>query len=45
MCAISDNYSDRTLLEKATQAYVVLHRASHRQRWQGLNATFLEVGE
>jgi phosphoserine phosphatase len=45
VCAISDNYSDRPLLEKATRAYVVLHRASHRQRWQGLDATFLEVGE
>lgn len=45
VCAISDNFSDRPLLEKATQAYVVLHRESHRQRWQGLNATFLPVGE
>ncbi|MES2941755.1 MAG: haloacid dehalogenase-like hydrolase [Pseudomonadota bacterium] len=45
VCAISDNFSDRPLLEKATQAYVVLHRESHRQRWQGLNATFLQVGE
>lgn len=45
MCAISDNYSDRPLLERAAQAYVVLHHESHRQRWQGLDATFLEVGE
>jgi phosphoserine phosphatase len=45
VCAISDNCSDRSLLEKAAQAYVVLHRASHRQRWQGLNATFFEVDE
>ncbi len=45
VCAISDNLSDRPLLEKAKQAYVVLHRESHRNRWQGVDATFLEVGE
>lgn len=45
VCAISDNFSDRPLLEKAAQAYVVLHRESHRQRWHGLNATFLQVNE
>ena len=45
VCAISDNFSDRSLLEKAARAYVVLHSESHRQRWQGLNATFLQVGE
>lgn len=45
VCAISDNFSDRPLLEKAAQAYVVLHRESHRQRWHGLNATFLQVDE
>ena len=45
VCAISDNFSDRPLLEKAACAYVVLHRKSHRQRWQGLDATFLQVGE
>lgn len=45
VCAISDNFSDRPLLEKAAQAYVVLHRESHRQRWDGLDATFLKVGE
>ena len=45
VCAISDNFSDRLLLEKAANAYVVLHSESHRQRWQGLNATFLQVGE
>ena len=45
VCAISDNFSDRPLLEKAVKAYVVLHSESHRQRWQGLNATFLQVGE
>ena len=45
VCAISDNFSDRPLLEKAARAYVVLHSESHRQRWQGLNATFLQVGE
>lgn len=44
VCAISDNLSDWALLEKAAQAFVVLHRQSHRRRWQGLDATFLEVG-
>ncbi|MGB4912784.1 MAG: haloacid dehalogenase-like hydrolase [Candidatus Dechloromonas phosphoritropha] len=43
--AISDNFSDRSLLEKASRAYVVVHRDSHRQRWAGLDATFLKVGE
>ena len=45
VCAISDNFSDRPLLAKAAKAYVVLHSESHRQRWQGLNATFLQVSE
>jgi len=45
VCAISDNFSDRPLLEKAAQAYVVVHRESHRQRWHGLKATFLQVDE
>lgn len=42
-CVISDNFSDRPLLERAARAYVVLHRESHRQRWHGLDATFLQV--
>ena len=45
VCAISDNFSDRALLEGAEQAYVVLHLASHRQRWNGIMATFLRVDE
>lgn len=45
VCAISDNFSDRPLLERATRAYVVLHRESHRQRWHGLDATFIQVTE
>lgn len=43
MCAISDNLSDRPLLEKASQACVVLHKPAHRSRWAGMNATFLQV--
>lgn len=43
--AISDNFSDRSLLERASKAYVVLHHDSHRHRWSGLKATFLKVGE
>lgn len=45
VCTISDNFSDRPLLEKSARAYVVLHRESHRQRWHGLNAKFLQVDE
>jgi phosphoserine phosphatase len=45
VCAISDNLSDRALLEKAAQSFVVLHMQAHRRRWQGLDATFLEVDE
>ncbi len=43
--AISDNYTDRTLLETASIAYVVLHREAHRARWAGLEATFLRLDE
>lgn len=42
-CVISDNFSDRALLEQADQAFVVLHCQAHLQRWVGLNAIFLEV--
>ena len=45
VCVISDNFSDRPLLEKSAQAYVVLHQELHRQRWAGIDATFLKVGE
>ena len=41
MCVISDNLSDRSLLERASHAYVVLRREHYRHRWQGLKATFL----
>ncbi|MBF6650296.1 haloacid dehalogenase-like hydrolase [Methylobacter sp. BlB1] len=42
-CTISDNFTDLTMLEKSTQAFVVLHKKAHKKRWQGLNATFLEI--
>lgn len=45
VCAISDNFSDRPLLEKSALAYVVLHQESHRQRWAGIDANFLEVDQ
>lgn len=45
VCVISDNFSDRPLLERAARAYVVLHRESHRHRWNGLDATFIKVTE
>lgn len=40
---ISDNLSDRALLETAAEAYVVLHRESHRQRWTDIRAVFVDV--
>lgn len=40
---ITDNASDRTLVEMASVAYVVLHDSSHRARWQGLRVHFIEV--
>lgn len=43
--AISDNYTDRDLLEAVGKAYVVLHRNVHRARWQGLDASFLGLDE
>lgn len=43
VCVISDNLSDRPLLEKAAQACVVLHKPAHRVRWSGLAAHFLLV--
>ncbi|MCI5127133.1 MAG: hypothetical protein D3905_02965 [Candidatus Electrothrix sp. AS4_5] len=42
---ISDNITDLNLLKKAKHAYVVLHKESHHQRWNGINATFLKVDE
>lgn len=43
VCAISDNVSDRALLEKASAPYVVLHRKAHSRRWRGVAAIFLQV--
>ncbi len=40
---ISDNFSDRGLLESAGMAYVVLHKPAHRQRWAGLEAEYLDA--
>lgn len=40
---ISDNLSDRNLLEGAGRAYVVLHRPHHRSRWVGLDAEYLSL--
>ncbi|WP_201546801.1 haloacid dehalogenase-like hydrolase [Psychrobacter immobilis] len=39
--AISDNVTDQELLSGAKRAYVVLHKASHKERWAGLNATYI----
>lgn len=40
---ITDNLSDRPMLEAAAAAFVVLHRRAHRRRWSGMKATFLEI--
>ncbi|MBB3107743.1 hypothetical protein FHS24_002275 [Psychrobacter luti] len=41
--AISDNLTDRELLSGARRAYVVLHKASHKERWAGLTATYIRL--
>lgn len=43
--AISDNITDRELLSGAKRAYVVLHKASHRERWAGLTATYIRLSQ
>lgn len=42
---VSDNLSDRELMSKATEACVVLHHPSHRERWQGLSADFVSISD
>ncbi len=41
--AISDNLTDIELLRGAKRAYVILHKASHKERWAGLNATYIRL--
>ncbi|MGP5338179.1 haloacid dehalogenase-like hydrolase [Psychrobacter maritimus] len=41
--AISDNLTDIELLRGAKRAYVILHKASHKERWVGLNATYIRL--
>lgn len=41
--AISDNITDQELLSGAKKAYVVLHKASHKERWAGLTATYIRL--
>lgn len=41
--AISDNLTDRALLEGAQVAYVVLHGSRHRARWAGMRAEYLSA--
>ena len=43
VCAISDNFSDRALLENVGKAIVVLGKKHHQSRWPGMNALFLNV--
>lgn len=40
---ITDNTSDRPLVEMASVAYIVLHDAAHRERWQGLGVNVIEI--
>lgn len=40
---VTDNASDRSLVERASVAYIVLHKAAHRERWQEVGATFIEI--
>ncbi len=39
--AISDNLTDRSLLEGAVSAYVVLHDERHRRRWNDMPAEYI----
>lgn len=43
--AISDNITDQELLRGAKRAYVVLHKASHEERWAGLTATYIRLSQ
>lgn len=43
--AISDNITDQELLRGANRAYVVLHKASHKERWVGLTATYIRLSQ
>lgn len=40
---MTDNASDRPLVEMASVAYIVLHDGRHRERWQGLGVHFIEI--
>jgi phosphoserine phosphatase len=40
---VSDNISDRSLLERAKNAYVVLHKKQHRCLWNGIDVNFIEI--
>ena len=42
---ITDNLTDRSLMDNAARAYVVLHDPAHRERWRGVNAIFIGVDE
>ncbi|QGM22375.1 hypothetical protein GJ672_08985 [Spiribacter sp. 2438] len=43
VCVLTDNLTDRSLVQEAAYSYVVLHDPAHRERWDGVNATFVEV--
>lgn len=43
LCVFTDNFTDRSLVEGAACSYVVLHKSAHRERWVGVDTTFLEV--
>ena len=43
ICVMTDNVTDRSMLELADDAVVILHKPSHRTRWSGMNAKFIQV--
>lgn len=43
VCVFTDNFTDRALVESAAYSYIILHKSTHRERWKGVDATFLEV--
>lgn len=42
-CVLTDNLTDKTLVEKARRACIVLHDPTHRVRWGDMTAEFVEV--
>ncbi|MFD2190051.1 haloacid dehalogenase-like hydrolase [Pistricoccus aurantiacus] len=43
VCVVTDNFTDRPLMEGTAQVYIVLHDAAHRERWNGVDANFIGI--